>query len=122
MPRYRKPAFPFGERLVTIRKAQGISQTELARRIGSTQRSISYYELQADYPPGEAIIALAKGLGVSADELLGIKSLKEKPKRNRQEQWLWKKFRKILSLPDRDQRAIVRTVNLAVSASRTGSR
>ena len=75
MPRYREPASPFGERLVAIRKARGLTQTELAERIGSTQRSLSYYEVRAEYPPAEVVVRLASALRVSADYLLGLKPL-----------------------------------------------
>jgi transcriptional regulator with XRE-family HTH domain len=35
----------FGERLVEIRKARGLTQYDPADLIGTTQRTISYYEL-----------------------------------------------------------------------------
>jgi transcriptional regulator with XRE-family HTH domain len=123
MPKIKPPASPFGERLLAIRKAKGISQTDLARMIGASQRAVSYYEVTADYPPVEAVIALAKALGVSTDELLGVKPLKEKPvQRSSEELRLWQRVRKMASLPDRDQRAITRMISLAVAARRRKAR
>ena len=115
MPKFRKPASPFGERLVELRRIRGLSQAELARRIGSSQRAMSYYEVVADFPPAEMIVALAKALRVSTDELLGVKRLKEEPK-DQEDQRLWKKFRQIRALPERDQRAITRMINSIVGA------
>jgi transcriptional regulator with XRE-family HTH domain len=114
MPRYRKPSSPFGERLVAVRKARGLSQIELAKRIGATQRAISYYEVEATFPPAEAIVKLATALRVSSDELLGLKRLKEEAK-DHEEQRLWRRFQQIRLLPEKDQRAIARMVNSLVS-------
>ena len=76
----------------------------------------------AEFPPPAVIIDLAKALQVSADELLGL----ETPKRPRRAesigspdvQRLWKKFRQVLSLPEKDQRAIMRMINSLVAVKR----
>jgi transcriptional regulator with XRE-family HTH domain len=86
---------------------------ELARLIHATQRAISYYEVEATFPPAEAIVKLAKALRVSTDELLGLKRLREEDK-DQDEQRLWKKFRQIRLLPEKDQRAVARMVNSLV--------
>ena len=67
----------FGKRLATLRKKAGYTQVELAEELDVTQRMISYYEGQSEYPPASQLPKLAKLLGVSADELLGIKPLKK---------------------------------------------
>lgn len=121
MPRTRPPGSAFGERIVALRRASGLSQAELAARIGTSQRVISYYEVQSGFPSAESIVAMAKALGVTTDELLGLKAVKRNGKRSRQEEWLWKKFRRILTLPQRVQRTVIRMVNSAVSG-RPGSR
>ena len=120
MPRYRKPSSPFAERLVAVRQARGLSQVELARRIGGTQRAISYYEVEATFPPAEAIIKLAKALRVSTDELMGLRRLKEESK-DQEDQRLWKKFRQARLLPEKDQRAIARMINSLVAARGNGN-
>ena len=45
-----------------------------SKAAGSTQRAISYYENDDGIPPASAVIALAKAMKVSADELLGLKT------------------------------------------------
>jgi hypothetical protein len=90
--------------------------------LGTTQRVISYYETKGELPPPDVLVALVRTLGASADELLGLKSSKieqrkEDPKRRR----LWKRFRKMASLPERDQRAVIRLIN-SLAGSKTQER
>jgi transcriptional regulator with XRE-family HTH domain len=125
MPRKVQPASAFGERLARLRAERGITQGQLAERIGSSQRAISAYETVAEYPPTAVVVEIAKALKVSADELLG---LKPPPKAARTQEdpevrHLWKKFQQVLSLPEKDRRAVIRLVNSLVAgrASRNGS-
>ena len=67
----------FGKRLVKLRKTAGYTQVELAKELSVTQRMISYYEGQSDYPPASLLPKLTKLLNVSADELLGIQPIKK---------------------------------------------
>jgi transcriptional regulator with XRE-family HTH domain len=111
----------FGQRLAEMRKARGITQVQLAQTLDSTQRAITYYENEADYPPVDAIIRLADALGVSADELLGLKNGKAAKGRSEQDdpnvRRLWKKFRQVTRLPEKDQRAVIRLINSLANAS-----
>ncbi len=70
----------FGKRLVKLRKTAGYTQAELAKELNVTQRMISYYEGQSDYPPASLLPKLTKLLNVSADELLGIQPIKKNRK------------------------------------------
>lgn len=118
MPKKVKPTFPFGERLMKLRAERGLTQTQLAEMIGSNQPCISTYETVAEYPPTSVLVDMAKALKVSADELLGLKSGANKlqPADNPEERRLWKVFRKMLSLPERDRRAVIRLVNSLVGS------
>ena len=73
MPRKKRPDSDFGKRLVALRRARGLTQVQLAEAIGATQRAISYYETEASYPPAPVVVDLARGLGVTTDELFGLK-------------------------------------------------
>lgn len=125
MPRKVRPGSAFGERLAKLRAERGVTQGQLAERIGSSQRAISAYETVAEFPPTVAVVEIAQALKVSADELLGLEpppkaaSTREDPEVRR----LWKKFQLVLSLPEKDQRAVIRLVNSLVTgrASRNGS-
>ena len=63
-----------GERIVFLREKKGISQKELARKIGITAASLSRYENNMYDPKGSIIISLSRQLETSADYLLGITS------------------------------------------------
>lgn len=66
--------FNFGNNLKTLRKEMKIKQSTLARRIGISDSMISRYENGEIYPPFETLLALARILNVSLDELCGIQS------------------------------------------------
>ena len=76
MPKAKDRATEFGARLTTLRKAAGYTQVELATALGTTQRMIAYYESRAEKAPAALLPKMAEVLGVSADEILGIKPLK----------------------------------------------
>lgn len=108
---------------VGTRAERGITQAQLATMIGSSQRALSAYETVSEYPPTAVVVELARVLKVSSDELLGLKPLRpvraapEGPEARR----LWKKFQQVLSLPEKDRRAVIRLVN-SLTAARSAER
>lgn len=60
-----------GKRLREARLKKGITQAEVAKRLGVTRSVIARYEKEINDPPSENISRLAEILGVSADWLLG---------------------------------------------------
>jgi len=61
----------FGERLLARRQTAGLTQRELARSSGVSNRMIAYYEGRSALPPGHVLAALADALGSSVDDLVG---------------------------------------------------
>lgn len=59
-----------GKRIKLIRNKRGISQAELAERVGCSAPFISYVESGLKSMSLETFIYIANALGVSADELL----------------------------------------------------
>jgi transcriptional regulator with XRE-family HTH domain len=117
MPRKKYGETSFGERLAALRKARGLTQVQLARTASTTQRAVSYYENEAGFPPAPAIVQLARALHVSTDELLGVKPPKvDHLEDDAETRRLWRRFQQIASLPDRDQRAVIRLVNSLVAS------
>lgn len=116
MPKKVPPSSEFGRRLTEARQKRGLTQVQLAELIGSTQRAVSRYETVADFPPTAVLLEIAKTLGVSADELLGLKTPKTtaSPKQDPETKRLWKKFQQVRSLPEKDQRAVIRLINSLV--------
>lgn len=129
MPRKKRIKSDFGELLVEIRKARGLTQYDLADLIGTTQRTISYYENEGGHPQAPVMAHLARALNVSTDELLGVKksvrtSQSRKAAANHEDpeiRRVWKKFQQLLSLPEKDQRAVIRLVNSLVAARSNGN-
>jgi transcriptional regulator with XRE-family HTH domain len=64
-----------------LRKQAGLSQAALAEAIGIPQRTISCYEREGGYVPSTLVPELAKALGVSIEELLGIGDGAQRAKR-----------------------------------------
>jgi transcriptional regulator with XRE-family HTH domain len=72
-PMKEKTLVGFGRRLATVRQGQGLTQAELGKAVGVSQRVIAYYETESQQSPGALLAELAQALRVSTDELLGLK-------------------------------------------------
>lgn len=66
----------FANKLKELRKQSGLTQKQLADKIGVTTQTVSYYENQYRIPSPEMLIKLAQIFNVSADYLLGINNEK----------------------------------------------
>lgn len=95
----------FGQRLVRLRKAKGLTQAQLGDLVGVSNRVIAYYEKETKYPPSRLIIPLAKALGVTSDELLGMKEVTMDLDPGKAA--LWRKLKVVEALPQVDQKAIL---------------
>ncbi|HBQ26802.1 MAG TPA: XRE family transcriptional regulator [Syntrophomonas sp.] len=60
----------FGSNLSRIRKQKQISQAMLAKRIGKTQQTISWYESGRVYPSLKVVENIAQALGISVEQLI----------------------------------------------------
>lgn len=61
-----------GEQIRLLREKAGVSQSELARRLGVTRSSVNAWESGLSAPTAVYLIELAKYFHVSTDFLLGI--------------------------------------------------
>ncbi len=61
---------PFAQKLAKIRKDKGLTQEELAKKVGVGIAQVRRYESGSSSPTLEVIKNIAKTLGVSADELI----------------------------------------------------
>jgi len=61
----------FGERIAQARQRAGLTQKQLAEKIGTTQRVLTYWEREAEGLRAEQLAKLSEVLGVSADYFLG---------------------------------------------------
>ena len=62
----------FGTKLKELRKQAGLTQQQLADRVGVTKSVISFYELKERAPSPEVVTKLSYIFHVSTDYLLGI--------------------------------------------------
>ena len=58
------------DRLIQLRKKHGLSQEELADKLGLSRQAVSKWERAEASPDTDNLICLAKLYGVSIDELL----------------------------------------------------
>lgn len=61
----------FGEKLKEIRKDIGITQKELANKIGVKRTTVAGYETKGKEPSYQTLIKIARALDCSLDYLLG---------------------------------------------------
>jgi transcriptional regulator with XRE-family HTH domain len=111
--RSRTDAERFGDRLARFRQAAGYSQRELAAEVGISYRMVAYYEKETAYPPTHLLSQLAKVLGVSADQLLGIAPVRESG-RSRDSR-LWRRFKQLEKLPPAQRRPILQVLDAFLS-------
>ena len=103
---------PFGERLVAAREAAGLSQRELADKLGITQRALCWWEREPVALKPEQLAALTVAVGVSADFLLGQDG--EKKRGNGPSGKARRAFEAVARLPRHHQQKIVDVVEALV--------
>lgn len=59
-----------GQNIKAAREAAGISQTELAKRIGTTRQQVSKYEADKQDMTLKRLVQIAAALGVEPDTLI----------------------------------------------------
>jgi transcriptional regulator with XRE-family HTH domain len=99
----------FGERLGRLRKDAGYSLRELANEVGISHRMLVYYEKHAEHPPTHLMPQLAKVLGVSTDQLLGVEKVKGNGRAR--DTKLWRRFSQVEKLPPPKRKQIVQILD-----------
>lgn len=106
-----------GQRLARLRRERGMTQVELAQRLGVAQPVVSDYERGELRLHGQLIITLTDILSVTSEELLGLKKLASNGTiRNRR---LLRRLQEIERLPRRDQQALLRTIDRFLESFRS---
>ncbi len=107
-PSSKKPTAQ-GARLAALRQAAGLSQLQLAQAIGIPQRTLSFYEREADHVPSKLLPALSKALGVSVDVILGTAG-PTKTKRGPKSR-LERQFEAVSKLPPSKQQFVIQLLD-----------
>ena len=103
-----------GERIARLRKERRYSQTELAKKVGVSQKIISDYEINRLRPHYENIIKIALTFEITTDELLGLKTIKGNGKKPSKK--ILRRMEKIDSLPLSQQKFIIRAIDSHLKA------
>ena len=73
--------YKFGEFIYQKRKQQGLTQEELGRKLGVTNKAVSKWEVGETVPEVTMLEPLASALNVSVDELLTQKEKNKEEKK-----------------------------------------
>jgi transcriptional regulator with XRE-family HTH domain len=109
----KKDRPPLGLRLAELRQAAGLTQVQLAEKIGVHPSNIGFWELSGTPPRGEVLPQLAQVLGVSVDALLGVTP--PKPKKQAAKGRLQLVFESASKLPRRQQEKVAEFVEAFVN-------
>lgn len=76
------------EKIYQHRKQMGLSQEELAERLGVTRQAVSKWEMGSSLPEMETVVSLSKVFGVTTDYLLHPDEQTGEAEPVRQKDWL----------------------------------
>lgn len=62
----------FADNLKSLRQSKGLTQTQLAKRLGINKSIISAYENQLRFPSVDVLVKLSLEFNISIDYLLGM--------------------------------------------------
>ena len=72
----------FGATIAALHKQKGMTQLELARQMGVTDKAVSKWERDLSFPDVASLPKLAEVLDTSVDELLEVKSAAQEEPEN----------------------------------------
>ncbi len=101
------------DRIQLLRKQAGLTQIELAGKIGVSKSQFIRYESKGVQPPANIINKLADVLGTSVDFLIsGDKT--EKAKASLKNSELIQRFKEVDSLPEEEQGVLIKIISAYV--------
>jgi len=104
------------QQLKTLRKKQGLTQVQLAEKVGLTQAAIASYESGRIRILDIILIDLANALNTSADMLLGIKVTRTATKDLSLR--LIKRMNAIDALPEPSKKRVLKTIDDSIIANK----
>jgi transcriptional regulator with XRE-family HTH domain len=127
MPRRAQTKLPplpapdtIGERVTRIRKAQGLTQKQLAEKMGIKRSLVTDYETGRLRLNGEVIVRFALALGVSADLILGLSDSSALPQQP--DLKVTRRLREIEGLPQHQKKSLLLTIDAYLKANNGRSR
>jgi len=107
-----------GKRIADLRKREGLTQSELARKIDLSHTQITRYELKGVQPPADILKKLADIFGTSIDFLVNG-TAQEKAQNTLSDAELIKQFKEMEQLPEREKSTILNVVSAFVRDFKT---
>ena len=104
-----------GRRIAERRKAQGITQVELAKELGIAQQTMAHYEGGVSRIAVETLAQLASALETTVEELIGAPAKRGAGKRGPAPK-IQQQLEKIEALPKAKQRAIAQVLDSMLSS------
>ena len=107
-----------GKRITDLRKKEGLSQAELARKIEISHTQMTRYELKGIQPPADILKKLADIFGTSIDYLVNG-TAQEKAQSTLSDAELIKQFKEMEQLPEKEKSTILNVVSAFVRDFKT---
>lgn len=98
-----------GNRIQELRKANHISQLDMAKKVSISKAQLSRYENQGIQPPADILNKIATILNTSVDYLINGNT-DEKAKATLKNADLLKQFREVEELPEDEQKVVVKFI------------
>ena len=99
-------------RIARLRKDEGITQVQLAEQLGTSQQTITAYEVGRRRVPVSSLPRIAKLLGVSVEELIGEDP---KPAKRGPAPKLQQQLERITRLPKTQQRFVMQVIDSVIA-------
>jgi transcriptional regulator with XRE-family HTH domain len=111
-----------GTRVAQLRKDQGLTQTQLAERLGIAQQTLAHYEVGRLRVAASMLPTLAQVLGSSVEELIGQAPARAGGKRGPAPR-LQQQLERLSALPKPKQRAVMEVLeSMLAQAAREEAR
>lgn len=101
-----------GARIAHLRKEEGITQVQLAELLGTSQQTITAYEVGRRRVPVSSLPKIAKLLGVSVEALIGEEA---KPGKRGPAPKLQQQLERITRLPKTQQRFVMQVIDSVIA-------
>ena len=108
-----------GARVAQLRKDQGLTQTQLAERLGIAQQTLAHYEVGRLRVAASMLPTLAQMLGTSVEELIGQSPARAAGKRGPAPR-LQQQLERLSALPKPKQRAVMEVLESMLAQAARG--
>jgi transcriptional regulator with XRE-family HTH domain len=107
------PLETMGERIQQLRKTTGLTQADLAKKIGISHTQMARYEIKNIYPPADVLKNLAELFGTTIDFLV-MGDNESKAQASLKDAELINQFKKIAVLPDEEKTLVLKMITAYV--------